>query len=105
MAPGFTSCAAAQLGEYWFDLAFVGVSGITEAGLFDYSPEDTDIKRIYMARAKQVVVLCDAQKFGHLSMVQVAELSQAHVLVTDAPPPEGLATALGKAGVRVLVSA
>lgn len=96
--------ASVQLGDYWFDLAFIGVSGITEAGLFDYSPEDTDIKRIYMARARQVVVLCDAQKFGHLSMVQVAELSQTHVLVTDAAPPEAIAMALTKANVRVLVA-
>ncbi len=96
--------ASAQLGDYWFDVAFIGVSGITEAGLFDYSPEDTDIKRIYMARARQVVVLCDAHKFGHLSMVQVAELAQVHVLVTDAPPPEGLTAALAKANVRVLVA-
>jgi DeoR family glycerol-3-phosphate regulon repressor len=96
--------AATQLGDYWFDLAFIGVSGVTEAGLFDYSPEDTDIKRIYMARAKQVVVLCDAQKFGHLSMVQVAELAQVHVLVTDAMPPEAIAAALAKANVRVLVA-
>lgn len=96
--------AATQLGDYWFDLAFIGVSGVTEAGLFDYSPEDTDIKRIYMARAKQVVVLCDAQKFGHLSMVQVADLAQVHVLVTDAMPPEAIAAALAKANVRVLVA-
>jgi len=94
--------AAGQIRDYWFDLAFIGVSGITEAGLFDYSPEDTEIKRLYMERARQVVALCDVQKFGHLSMVKVAELSQMHVLVADAPPPEALAVALGKAKVRVI---
>lgn len=96
--------AAGQIREYWFDLAFIGVSGITEAGLFDYSPEDTEIKRLYLERARQVVVLCDAQKFGHLSMVKVAELGQTHVLVTEAAPPEALAAALEKAKVRVLVA-
>ena len=96
--------AATQLNDYWFDLAFIGVSGLTEVGLFDYSPEDTEIKRIYIARARQVVVLCDAQKFGHLSMVQVAALNQMHVVVTDAPPPEAIAAALAKAGVRVFVA-
>lgn len=96
--------AAAQIRDYWFDQAFIGVSGITEAGLFDYSPEDTEIKRLYMERARQVVVLCDAQKFGHLSMVQVAELGQIQVLVTDAPPPETLTAALGKAGVRTIIA-
>lgn len=97
--------AAAQIRDYWFDLAFIGVSGITEAGLFDYSPEDTEIKRLYMERARQVVVLCDAEKFGHLSMVQVGSLGQMHVLVTDAAPPEGLAAALAKSGVRVAIAA
>ena len=96
--------AAAQIREYWFDLAFIGVSGVTEAGLFDYSPEDTEIKRLYMERARQVVVLCDAQKFGHTSMVQIAELGRTEVLVTDAVPPEALGAALDKANVRVVVA-
>jgi DeoR family glycerol-3-phosphate regulon repressor len=97
----YGSATAEQIRAYWFDIAFIGVSGITENGLFDYSPEDTEIKRIYMERAKQVVVLCDAQKFGHHSMVQVGPLSAIHTLVTDAPPPPALAAALDAAGVAL----
>jgi DeoR/GlpR family transcriptional regulator of sugar metabolism len=93
---------ADQIRTYWFDIAFIGVSGVTEAGLFDYSPEDTEIKRIYIERAKRVVVLCDAQKFGHHSMVQVAPLSAFQVLVTDEAPPLPLATALASAKVELL---
>lgn len=96
--------AAGQIRDYWFDLAFIGVSGITEAGLFDYSPEDTEIKRLYMERARQVVVLCDAQKFGHVSMVQIGALAQMQMLVTDGAPPEGLSEALAKVSVRVMVA-
>jgi DeoR family glycerol-3-phosphate regulon repressor len=98
----YGSATAEQIRSYWFDFAFVGVSGVTEGGLFDYSPEDTEIKRIYMERAKRVVVLCDAQKFGHHSMVQVAPLSAFHVLVTDEMPPVALAGALASAGVELL---
>jgi DeoR family glycerol-3-phosphate regulon repressor len=98
----YGSVTAEQIRSYWFDLAFIGVSGITEGGLFDYSPEDTEIKRIYMERAKRVVVLCDAQKFGHHSMVQVAPLTALHVLVVDRAPPAGLAAALASAGVQIL---
>lgn len=98
----YGSVTAEQIRSYWFDFAFVGVSGVTEGGLFDYSPEDTEIKRIYMERAKRVVVLCDAQKFGHHSMVQVAPLSAFHVLVTDEMPPGTLAVALASAGVELL---
>lgn len=93
---------AEQVRGYWFDLAFIGVSGVTDGGLFDYSPEDTEIKRIYMERAKRVVVLCDAQKFGHHSMIQVAPLAACHVLVTNEMPPASLASALGVAGVEIL---
>jgi len=96
------SVTAEQIRSYWFDFAFVGVSGVTESGLFDYSPEDTEIKRIYMERAKRVVVLCDAQKFGHHSMVQVSPLTAFHVLVTDEMPPAALAMALASAGVELL---
>jgi DeoR family glycerol-3-phosphate regulon repressor len=98
----YGSVTAEQIRAYWFDVAFIGVSGVTEGGLFDYSPEDTEIKRIYMERAKRVVVLCDAQKFGHHSMVQVATLGAIHTLVTDAPPPTPLAAALTSAGVELL---
>lgn len=98
----YGSVTAEQIRSYWFDFAFIGVSGVTENGLFDYSPEDTEIKRIYMERAKRVVVLCDAQKFGHLSMVKVAPLSAIHVLVADETPPMVLNTALTAAGVAVV---
>jgi DeoR/GlpR family transcriptional regulator of sugar metabolism len=97
----YGSQTAEQVRAYWFDIAFIGVSGITESGLYDYSPEDTEIKRIYMERAKRVVVLCDSLKFGHHSMVQVGALGAIHTLVTDAPPPASLATALNAAGVEL----
>jgi DeoR family glycerol-3-phosphate regulon repressor len=101
----YGSATAEQVRSYWFDIAFIGVSGVTENGLFDYSPEDTEIKRIYMERAKRVVVLCDAQKFGHHSMVQVGGLDAIHTLVTDAPPPPPLAAALAATGVEVMEGA
>src|SRR5262245_58098682 len=97
----YGSVTAEQIRSYWFDIAFIGVSGVTEGGLFDYSPEDTEIKRIYMEQAKRVVVLCDAQKFGHHSMVQVGSLNSIHTLVTDALPSPSLAAALNSAGVEL----
>jgi DeoR/GlpR family transcriptional regulator of sugar metabolism len=54
-----------------------------------------------MERAKRVIVLCDAQKFGHHSMVQVGALDAIHTLVTDALHPAALAAALAAAGVEV----
>lgn len=95
------SIAVNQLRNYWLDHAFIGVSGITEAGCFDYSLEETEVKQVYLERASNVVVLCDSSKFGHLSLVQVCELSRIDILVTNAAPPPRLTEALTKADVQI----
>jgi DeoR family glycerol-3-phosphate regulon repressor len=100
----YGSIAIAQLRQYWLDHVFIGVSGLTEAGCFDYSLEDTEIKRVYAERASNVVVVCDSSKFGRMSLVQVCDLEEIDVLVTDAAPPSGLAEALARANVTVLIA-
>ena len=51
--------ATAQVRDYYFDRLFLGVSGITETGLYDYMLEDTEVKRAFLERARDTVVLCD----------------------------------------------
>ncbi|MBY3561062.1 DeoR/GlpR family DNA-binding transcription regulator [Rhizobium laguerreae] len=96
--------AVSQFEELWFDIAFVGVSGITAQGIYDYSFEDTDIKRVYLRRATQKVVLCDSTKFKRMSLVHIAPLQQFDMLITDAMPPADLADALAAAGVDVRIA-
>ena len=96
--------ATAQLGEYYFDRVFLGVSGVTETGLYDYSLEDTEVKRAFIARARQVVVLCDSSKFGHRALALVCGIERCHVLITDASPPPHLAEALRASSVEVVLA-
>jgi DeoR family glycerol-3-phosphate regulon repressor len=98
------AAAAEQARSYYFDRAFIGVSGVIESGFYDYSPEDSDVKRGFIDRAKQVVVLCDSSKFDHRAMARICELPQCHVVVTEAPPPVHLATAFRSAGIQVVVA-
>jgi DeoR family glycerol-3-phosphate regulon repressor len=100
----YGSIAIEQLQHYWFDQAFLGISGVTDQGLFDYSLEDTEIKRVYIEQAAQVVALCDASKFGRLSMVRVGALEELDFLITDAVPPPALRTALEQAEVAIIVA-
>jgi DeoR family glycerol-3-phosphate regulon repressor len=86
------------------DKVFIGVSGIDASGYYDYSPEDTEVKRAFMASAGQVVVLCDASKFNRRALSRVAPLEKVHVLVTDSEPPADLAAALNEAGTKVIVA-
>lgn len=99
---GTTAIATFQ--PLWFDMAFIGVSGLTASGIYDYSFEDTEIKRVYLRRSDVKVVLCDASKFEHMSLVQVAALDDFDVLITDAPPPDHIAAALADAGVQLVVA-
>jgi len=98
------SSATAQFASLWFDVAFLGVSGLTSQGAFDYSFEETDMKRLYLTRSTRKIILCDSTKFDRMSLVNIATLSEFDTLITDQAPPSALSAALSKAGVEVLVA-
>ena len=100
----FGPSAVAQFEALWFDVAVIGVSGVTPEGLFDYSFEDSDLKRVYLRRAGLRIAVCDSAKFQRMSLVQVAALTDINILVTDAPPPEPLAAALRAARVDLQIA-
>jgi DeoR family glycerol-3-phosphate regulon repressor len=94
-----------QITQFYVDKFFLGVSGVTEAGFFDYSPEDTEIKQAFIAQASRVIALCDSSKFDHRSVSKICDLGGATTLVTEHAPPARLAEALGRAGVEVIIAA
>jgi len=96
--------ARRQLAEHWLQRAFISVASVSVDGLFDYAPEEAELKHAMMARAREVILLCDSSKFGQDSFVRVAGLDAIHTLVTEAPPPAGLRKALQRAGKRVIVA-
>lgn len=93
-----------QIREFCVAKLFLGVSGVTQNGFFDYSEEDTEIKRAFIEQADQVIVLCDSSKFDHRSVSRVCDLGRAAKLLSDAPPPGHLADALARAGVEIIVA-
>lgn len=96
--------AVAQLKALYLDRVFIGVSGISDLGIFDFSPEDAEVKRSFIDVADCVVVLCDASKFQRRAVARIATLDAIDILVTDQPPRPPLAAALATANVRVIVA-
>jgi DeoR/GlpR family transcriptional regulator of sugar metabolism len=96
--------AIAQFASLWFDVAFIGVSGLTPQGAFDYSFEEADMKRLYLTRSTRKIALCDSTKFDRMSLVNVGALADFNTLITDSEPPAELADSLEKAGVEILVA-
>ncbi|HXT05669.1 MAG TPA: DeoR/GlpR family DNA-binding transcription regulator [Roseiarcus sp.] len=96
--------AIEQFETLWFDIAFLGVSGLTSEGVYDYSFDDAEMKRVYLRRATRKIALCDSSKFGAMSLVRIAPLAHFDALITDAAPPPDIAAALAAAGVAVEVA-
>ena len=97
--------AVEQASQHWFTKVFIGVAGLTEDGGFDSSPEDTQVKRAYIEHADQVILLCDASKFGQRSLARACALDEIDVVITDRKPAASLAAALRAARVEVVVAA
>jgi len=93
-----------QLASHWMDRVFIGVAGIDENGLYDYSPEDAEVKLVYMQRAKATVVLCDSSKFDRRSFVRICGFEAIGTIVTDRPLPPHIQEVAAKAGTAVLVA-
>jgi len=96
--------AIGLLNNFNFDIAFIGAAGLKNDALFDYSPEDSEIKRALINRAEMVVVLLDCSKFERPSVVKFSELSDIDMLITDSTPPESLKEALRKSDVAIEIA-
>jgi DeoR/GlpR family transcriptional regulator of sugar metabolism len=98
------SAAIQLVGSYFLDWLFLGVAGIDENGLYDFSPEDSEVKRAFIESADRVALLCDSTKFDRRALTRIGNLSVVDVLVTDQAPGPGLAAALRAAGVEVRIA-
>lgn len=86
------------------DWLLLGAGGASADGFFDSNHWEVEAQRELMARAERVALLLDAEKFARLDMVFVAKWKEIQVLITDAPPPKMVKTALEKAGVKLIVA-
>jgi DeoR/GlpR family transcriptional regulator of sugar metabolism len=96
--------ALAQLQNYRMDRVFLGVAGLTKDGIFDYSLEDSEIKRMFIRQSSQAIVLADSSKFGNVSTVRITGLAKISIVVTESQPQPELRATLHAAGVQVIVA-
>jgi DeoR/GlpR family transcriptional regulator of sugar metabolism len=98
--------AERALRSYFFDVAVIGVSGLTiHEGLTVNSQLNAVTMDIMIRHAAQVIVVADCSKLGQVSFAQLATIDAIDTLVTDALPPDDLHQQLIAAGVSVLVAA
>ncbi|MCB8876529.1 DeoR/GlpR family DNA-binding transcription regulator [Acidisoma silvae] len=93
-----------QLSSHWLDQFFLGICGIDEGGVYDYSHDDAEVKNIFMQQTRSVTALCDSSKFGQRSFVRVCGFDKIHRIVTDTSLPPDIDAAARAAGVEIIVA-
>ena len=103
--PSIVGAQAVQhISQLNFDLAFIGVSGVSENGFYDYSLEDSEIKRALISCSQKSVVLIDGSKFNRMSVVRISGFSNIDMIITEREPPENLKKLFNEAGIETLVA-
>lgn len=97
--------AEEALKQFFVDKVFIGAGGITVAeGITDYILPEAQVRRLMVERAKEVIVVADHSKFGHVAFTSVVPISRIDKLITDdGVDGEALAEFRDK-GVEVLVA-
>lgn len=99
---GFTSFPDVEVpGMVHFDLAIIGVGGVTTEGFSVSNLGEASMMRQMIRRSTTVVIVTDTTKFNRHQFALVAPLDSAHHLVTDSPPPPDVHEALEAAGVQL----
>jgi DeoR/GlpR family transcriptional regulator of sugar metabolism len=93
------------LGRFHATKSFIGASGLTEEGPVELNSAASWVKRRMIERSEHRFLLCDQTMFGHHSLELVGPLADIDHLITDAPPPAGLRTALQEADVDLQIAA
>jgi DeoR/GlpR family transcriptional regulator of sugar metabolism len=93
------------LGQFRFNRAFMGTSAIDlSAGLSQSTFEEIPLKRKAARQATKVVVLADSSKFDKQVTFLFMQLTEVHVIITDAGISESDAQALRDKGIELIVT-
>ena len=92
--------AGYHIQQYRATKAFLGVDGISAAGLFAHSEKEATMTLSMAAHSKQRYLLCDADKIGWEHILRFAGLDLIDTVITNAKRKD--CNFLKKAGVEVL---
>ncbi|HEX6681577.1 MAG TPA: DeoR/GlpR family DNA-binding transcription regulator [Candidatus Limnocylindrales bacterium] len=97
--------AVAAIRGFHLDLLFLGVHGMSErAGYTTPNLMEAETDRALVAAAERLVVLADHSKWDMLGISTIAELAEAHVLVTDGRLPGEARSVLGEAVGELVIA-
>jgi DeoR family transcriptional regulator, aga operon transcriptional repressor len=96
------SQAEASLNSYSFDTLFLGLD--LQFGLTTHDEAEARLNHRMVERARRIVVLTDASKFGRVSLHRIARLDQIHAIITDAGIDDATREGLQRLGIDVIIA-
>jgi DeoR family transcriptional regulator of aga operon len=99
------SQAEAMLQVYGFDKLFLGVDGFDlQFGVTTHDEAEASLNHKMVERAKKVIVLADASKFGRICLHRIVHLDRVHTVITDAAISSDYREELERLGIEVLIA-
>lgn len=97
--------AEQAIGDMHVDKLFLAANGVDiDKGLTTPQLTEAQTKRAMLDSARQVILVADHTKFGHVSFGRICALHRVHAVVTDDRVPGELITAIERLGVAVHVA-
>jgi DeoR family transcriptional regulator of aga operon len=91
------------LKDVYLDKAFIGVTGFDiERGVTTLEAEEATVSLAMLKQAREVIVVADSSKIGHVSPALICPISAVHVLVTDMGISDAAYNDLTARGIKVV---
>jgi len=91
--------------QFRVDIGLIGISSVESDGtLRDFDYREVKVAQAIIAQSREVWLAADHSKFTRRAMVQLAHLSQVHVLFTDRPLTPEMQARLEEAGGQCVVA-
>lgn len=97
--------AIKQIKEYNFDKLFLAVDGVdSKMGITNSEPFESDINRVILERSNTVIVVADNSKIGNVTFVQMGNINDVDILITDAKASAVELDKIREKGVEVITT-
>lgn len=93
-----------QIRKYQADIAFIGVSALSESGITTETEQDALLKVAMAEQSRKIICLTLASKFNTQCMYQSCTWSHIDYIITDKTPPENILKIIEKNDVQLLVT-
>ena len=97
--------AVQSIQAFKVDIAVIGASALDIDGdVLDFDPDEVRVAQAILGQARQSILVADQDKLSRVAPVKIVGVANLGRWVTDATPPEPLASLCTEAGTQVTVA-